>query len=154
MNSLNEKLTTRIRFGGWLAGTGVAAGLVAGVLMWQLPDYAFYLNFVATTAFVLAGTGVGLAMRYRAAQKGDVQARRLVSAEFDERSTLLRSRAGYRAWWLSFGLTASLLFWLLAARLGWAFPLQPGVVLALLALCVLAPLAVYLGSFWWESRRG
>jgi hypothetical protein len=153
MDNLTQQIRNRLRLSKILIGVSLVVALCGIALTIYLPDLRFYVSFMTHAGFVFTGLGVGLTLRYRAALRGEVQARRLASAEFDERNRLLQGQAGYRAWWTAFALTALFLFWLVVGSQGWTPELSRNAVIYLAAICLFAPLFVYLGSYTWDSRQ-
>jgi hypothetical protein len=60
---------------------------------------------------LLVGIEIGILVRYRAALKDEQFARRLTVKEQDERTVLIRARAGNRAYWVSAALIYIGLMW-------------------------------------------
>jgi hypothetical protein len=110
-------------------------------------------NFCILTGLgiLLGGVGIGFVVRYRPALKDTQSARRLNAEERDERTMLIRARAGNRAYWVSAALIYIGLMWV---SFSWAdLPLLGGDALwYYLAACVVIPFGVYIASILLDER--
>jgi len=100
----------------------------------------------------MAGAGIGYLVRYRAAAADERAARRLSAEERDERTVMIRTRAGNRAYWASAGLVYAGLMWASFSANGSLPPLEGDTVWYYLAVATLVPLAVYIGSMLVDER--
>ena len=92
-------------------------------------------------------------MRYRAALKDEQSARRLNVEERDERTVLIRARAGNRAYWVSAALIYIGLMWASFAANGGLPPLTGNTLWFFLAAAVLFPFGVYVASILFDQRN-
>ncbi len=152
MDKRTNWIAGRVRLGWLFLGGGALVGL-AGV--WLELQAAGPSNFRLLTGLgiLLLGIGVGYLVRYRAALKDSAAARRLVAEERDERSELIRARAGNRAYWVSAGLVYLGLLWASFAANGRLPALDGDVLWAFLAACALLPFGVYLASVLSDERN-
>ena len=97
--------------------------------------------------------GFGSLIRYGAALKNEGSARRLVVEEADERTVLIRARAGNRAYWASAAFIYIGLMWASFAANGELPALAGNVLWFFLAAAVLVPFGVYIVSFLIDSHN-
>lgn len=74
-------------------------------------------------------------------------------AELDERTVLIRTRAGNRAYWLSAGLVYIGLMWTSLAAHGHLPDLSGDVLWFYLVFCVIVPFDVYITSILVDQRN-
>jgi hypothetical protein len=113
----------------------------------------FNFRIITGLGILLVGVGVGYLVRYLHALKDEQSARRLTAEERDERTVLIRARAGYRAYIVSAALVYIGLMWTSFAISG-SLPALAGDTLWLfLAACVLIPFWVYIGSILNDQKK-
>jgi hypothetical protein len=78
----------------------------------------FDSRIISGLGILLLGVALSSFLRYDWARRNPQAAARLVSEERDERTQLMRGRAGSRAYWLSAGLAYAGLMWLSFASNG------------------------------------
>ena len=153
MDKHTNWIAARIRLG-WVF-------LVAGVLVASLgifSEMAFYYltyNFRIITGLgiLLIGIGVGYLVRYRAALKDELAARRLTAEERDERTVMIRSRAGNRAYIVCALLVYLGLMWSSFASSGSLPALTGDALWFFLAACLLIPFGFYVASILVDQRK-
>lgn len=146
-------IAARLRLGWTLVIAGAlvgAAGVLSEVNFSELVPYNFRL--LTGLGILLLGAGIGALLRYWAAQKDAAAARRLSVEEGDERTALLRLRAGDRAYWASAVLVYAGLLWASFAELGDLPALSGDTLWGFLALCVVLPFGVYVGSLLLDEK--
>jgi hypothetical protein len=97
--------------------------------------------------------GVGYLVRYGTALKDEQSARRLSVEEQDERTVLIRARAGNKAYWVSAALIYLGLMWASFASNGWLPQLAGNALWFFLAAGVLIPFGVYIISILNDQRN-
>ncbi len=152
MNNQSNWIATRVRLGWALLAVGV---VLAGMGVWLEFQYLYVANsfrILTGLGILLAGVGIGFLVRYRPALKDSLSARRLNAEERDERSVLIRARAGNRAYWVSAALIYIGLMWV---SFSWANlpPLDGDALWYFLAACVLIPFGVYIASILIDERN-
>lgn len=143
MDNRKQWIATRMRIGGLLLAAGLLvalAGIVAEILF-EFPSDNY--RIITGLGILMIGIGVGYLVRYGAALKNEESARQLSAEERDERTVLIRARAGNRAYWVSAAVIYGGLMWTSFAING-ALPALSGDVLwTFLATAVLVPFGVY-----------
>lgn len=152
MNNQSKWISTRVRLGWALLAIGV---VLAGMGVWLEFQYLYVENsfrILTGLGILLAGVGTGFLVRYRPALKDSLSARRLNAEERDERTVLIRARAGNRAYWVSAVLIYIGLMWV---SFSWADLPQLGgdALWYYLAACVLVPFGVYIASILVDERK-
>lgn len=152
MTEQTQWLRMRARLG-WLL---LAAGLVllAGSLVASraYPDTTINLRIVGGLGILVGGLGLGYAVRYGGALRDEAAARRVIVEDRDERSVLIRQRAGSRAYLASAVLVFGGLMWSSYAANGQLPQLEGDGLWNYLAAATVVPLAVYLGSVILDER--
>jgi hypothetical protein len=146
-------LRTRVRAGWLLLSCGVLVFAASLVLARANPDFPWNLRILGGVGLVIGGLGVGLLVRYRPAISNEEVARRIVVEERDERGVMIRQRAGQRAYWVSAILVYVGLMWASFASNGDLPALEGDGLWNYLAVALLVPLFVYLGSVIVDERR-
>jgi hypothetical protein len=139
---------------GWLflvAGAFVALVGIFTELQYGYLPYNF--RIITGLGILLAGIGVGHLVRYKAALKDEQSARRLTVEERDERTVLIRARAGNRAYWVSATLIYIGLMWASFAANGSLPALTGNTLWFFLAVGVLIPFGVYITSVLVDQRN-
>lgn len=152
MNSQTKWISTRVRLGWVFVAVGV---LLAGMGAWLEFQYLYVENsfrILTGLGILLAGVGIGFLVRYRPALKDSLSARRLNAEERDERTVLIRARAGNRAYWVSAALIYIGLMWVSFAW-GGLPDLGSDALWYYLAACVLIPFGVYIASILVDERK-
>jgi hypothetical protein len=116
-------------------------------------DLSFNTRIVTGVGIFLIGLGVANLVRYGLTRGDDQAARRLVVEERDERTQLLRARAGQRAYYISAALTYILLMWVSFADNGSLPALSNDALWLALAAMFLLPVGVYLVSIVIDQRN-
>ncbi len=150
----NQKWIMQKVIWGW---TLLAAGIVAFVIGALLPAIARGLTFntriISGVGILLIGLGIAQLVKYRAASRDRVAARRQAAQERDERMIAIRTRAGNRAFWASIALTYGALMWLSFAG-GGALPSPSADALWFyLSAAVVLPLAIYVASVIYDNAH-
>ncbi len=152
MNEQTGWLRLRARLG-WLLLAGglvlLGGSLVAGRAN---PNATFDFRIVGGLGIFVAGLGLAFAVRYGVALRDEASARRVMVEERDERSVLIRQRAGSRAYWASAVLVFCGLMWSSFAANGQLPQLEGDGLWNYLAVATIVPLAVYLGSVVLDER--
>jgi len=152
MDSQSKWIATRVRLGWALLAVGV---VLAGAGVWLEFQYLYVANsfrILTGLGILLGGIGIGFVVRYRPALKDTLSARRLNAEERDERTVMIRARAGNRAYWVSAALIYIGLMWV---SFSWADlpPLGGDALWYYLAACVLLPFGVYIASILIDERN-
>jgi len=97
-------------------------------------------------------SGVGLLVRFRAGLKDEASARRIMANVRDERTVMIRMRAGNRAFWMSSVLVYAGLMWTSYAAKSELPVLSQDALWDFLAAAVAVPFAVYIGTMLIDER--
>jgi hypothetical protein len=153
MQRRKQFFLAKIRLG-WMflvAGIIVAAfGIFIGREFAYLP---YNFGIITALGLLMMGIGVNFLVRYRAVMKDEESARRLIAEERDERTVLIRARAGNRAYWVSTGLVYAGLMWASFAANGSLPSLSGDTLWYFLAFALLIPFGVYAGSILVDQRN-
>jgi hypothetical protein len=152
MNNYRDWINRQMRLG-WIF---VAAGLLVGVFGIVLPrltgEPGFNTRIITGLGILLLGVGAAYLLKYGAVRRDQQAAKRLASEERDERTQMIRARAGNRAYWLSAAMSYAGLMWLSFAANGSLPAPSPDALWFFLAAVVLLPFGVYAGSIVYEQR--
>jgi hypothetical protein len=113
---------------------------------------SYNMRIITGLGIALTGVGIGFLLRYRAAATDPDAARRIVSEELDERTVLIRARAGNRAYWTSAAIVYAGLMWASNAANGGLPPLTGDALWWFLAAAFLLPFGVYVASILVDQR--
>ena len=146
-------LRTRVRAGWLLVACGIVVFAASLLLARANPDFPWNLRIMGGVGIVTGGLGAGLILRYRPAVSNEEVARRLIVEERDERAVFIRQRAGKRAYWMSALLVYGGLMWTSFASNGDLPTLEGDRLWNYLAVALLVPFFVYVGSVVLDERR-
>ena len=128
---------------------------VVGLLLQVLgADQPFDPRLVSGLGVLLLGVGIGRLVQYMTLRRDPGAVRRIRIEAQDERTTLMRMRAGSRAHLVSELLTFALLMWVSFASHGQLSALSKDELWFALAAVVVVPMLVFVGSMVYEARRG
>lgn len=153
MNNRKKWILNKIKLGWIFLAAGVlcgAAGIILGRIYANLP---YNFGILTGLGIFLAGIGINNLVVYRKALKNEQVAMQLSVAEQDERTVLIRSRAGNRAFWVSTALAYTGLMWESFAANGNLPALLGDTLWYFLAAVVLIPFGVYAGSILIDQRK-
>jgi hypothetical protein len=148
MDNRMKWVSAKIRTG-WIF---LAAGVFVAVLGRFIEHQYSYLPY-NLRIILLTGIGVGYLVRYWAALKDEQSAKRLTVEERDERTVLIRARAGNRAYWVSTVLIYTGLMWASFAANGGLPDLSGDVLWYFLAAGVLVPFGAYIVSILVDQQN-
>lgn len=152
MSNSTRWIANRMRLG-WIALLAgfliVSLGILMEIGFSNLP---YNLRIVTGLGILLLGAGAGTLLRYRAALKDAQAARRLTAEQRDERTLMIRTRAGSRAYYASAVLVYLGLMWASFALNGDLPPLAGDTLWFFLAACVILPFGVYVASILIDQR--
>jgi hypothetical protein len=127
---------------------------IAGILLPRLAgDLPFNERIITGLGILLSGIGIANLVRYGAVRRDPQAARRLAGEERDERTQLLRARAGNRAYWVSAPLAYALLMWVSFAESGSLPYPSPDLLWYMLAALVVVPFGVYALSLMYDQQH-
>jgi len=153
MDNRTSWIATRVTLGWIFLVAGVLVAFV-GILSEINFSYApFNFRLITGLGILLIGIGVGFLVRYRSALKDEQSARRLTVEERDERTVMIRDRAGNRAYIVSTSLIYTGLMWTSFASSGSLPALAGDVLWFFLAVCVVIPFGVYVGSILIDQQN-
>lgn len=153
MDNRTKWISTRVRLGWMFLAVGAFVSGVGIFIELQHAYLPYNFRIITGLGILLIGIGIGYLLRYRAALKDEQSARRLTVEERDERTVLIRARAGNRAYWISTALFYIGLMWASFAANG-SLPALTGNALWLyLAAGVLIPFGVYITSILVDQRN-
>lgn len=139
---------------GWLLVAAGALVITVGIFTeLQFANATYNFRIITGLGIVLVGSGIGYLVRYRLALKNEQAAKRLAIEEQDERTVLINSRAGRRAYWVSAALAYIGLLWASFAANGSLPPLSGNTLWYFMAACVLVPFGVYMTSILVDQRH-
>jgi uncharacterized protein YjeT (DUF2065 family) len=152
MDSRTNWIATRVNLGWAFLTAGVLTGVAGVVARQAFTGSPYNLRIITGLGILLAGVGVAYLVRYRAALRDEQSARRIAAEERDERTLLIRARAGNRAYWASAALVYTGLMWASFAATGGLPPLSGDTLWYFLAASVLIPFGVYVASVLLDER--
>ncbi|NLT72593.1 MAG: hypothetical protein GXX94_00155 [Chloroflexi bacterium] len=153
MSSGRRWFARQLRLGWWLSVGGVAL-VLAGIGLDRLAaKLSFDPRIVAGLGILLLGLGLSFLLRAWVLRHEEQAARTLLAEERDERSRMLRERAGSRAYGVSALLSWGGLMWASFAHIGYLPALSDDAHWNLLAGLVIVPFLVYLVSFVADQQR-
>jgi len=152
MNNQNW-IDQKIRVGRALVAAGIVLSVAGALLQWFPGDLSFNPRIVTGLGILLAGIGVGNLVKYGAARRDPQGAGRQLRAGNDERSRMLRGRAGNLAFIVSTVMTYALLMWLSFASSGSLPEPTLDTLWYGLAAAVIVPFIVYSGSIVVDERK-
>jgi len=153
MDNRTKWIKTRINIGWMLLAVGVLVGVAGVITELQTANQPYNFRIVTALGILFIGMGIGNLIRYGAALRNEKSARRLIVEEADERTVLIRTRAGNRAYWVSSVFIYIGLMWASFAANGDLPALAGNVLWFFLAAGVLVPFGVYLVSFMIDTRN-
>ena len=145
-------IAVRVQLGWALLFAGVVFGVGGVALGWMNSGSPYNYRIITGVGIMLAGVGVGYLLRYRAALRDDHVASRVRAEERDERTVLIRTRAGNRAFWVSNAFVYVALMWSSFASNGGLPPLDGDTLWNYLAAGVVIPFGVYVVSMLADER--
>ena len=153
MASRTNWIMSKIRLGWIFLAVGVVIALVGVLFEMVYAEMVYNYRIITGLGILFIGIGIGYVVRYRSALKDEQSARRLSVEERDERTVLIRVRAGNRAYWVSAALIYIGLMWASFAANGDLPDLAGDTLWFFLAGCVLIPFGVYVASLLVDERN-
>jgi len=153
MDSRTNWILSKFRLGWIFLAVGVVIALVGVLFETRFSDLAYNYRIITGLGILFIGIGIGYVVRYRSALKDEQSARRLSVEERDERTVMMRARAGNRAYWVSAALIYIGLMWASFAANGDLPDLAGNTLWFFLAGCVLIPFGVYVASLLVDERN-
>lgn len=153
MENRNQWVKSKVRTGWILLAIGLVV-IVAGIIAErQFTSSPYNLRILTGVGIVFAGLGIANLVRYAVLLRDGQSARRIKADEQDERNTLIRLRAGNRAYLVSAALIYAGLMWASFASNGDLPDLSGDVLWFFLAACVVLPFGVYAVSMIQDQKR-
>jgi hypothetical protein len=153
MDNRTSWIVARVTLGWIFLVAGVLVGSL-GILMEISYSYVpFDFRLITGLGILLAGIGVGFLIRYRAALKDEQNLRRLTAEERDERTVMIRNRAGNKAYIVSAIMIYSGLMWTSFAANGSLPALAGDALWIFLAASVVVPFGVYVASILLDQKN-
>ena len=153
MDNRTKWISTRIHMGRVFLAVGAFVAVMGIFIELQYSSLPYNFRIITGLGILLAGIGIGYLVRYRAALKDEQFARRLTVEERDERTVLIRARAGNRAYWVSTALIYIGLMWASFAVNGGLPDLSGDTLWYFLAAGVVIPFGVYIASILVDQRN-
>jgi hypothetical protein len=153
MNNRTKWISSKIRMGWMFLATGIIVAIMGIFAELQFAYLPYNFRIITGLGILSGGIGVGYLVRYRAALKDEQSAMRLTVEERDERTVLIRTRAGNRAYWVSTALIYLGLMWVSFAANGSLPALTGNTLWFFLAAGVLIPFGVYITSILVDQRN-
>lgn len=152
MNNTKNWIEKRLKFGWIMLFIGAIICFVGITSELKITNRPFDFRIITGLGVLFVGIGIGQIVRYRAATKDGVTAKRIAIEERDERSVLIRAKAGNRAYWVAMGLIYILLMWISFASNGRLVYPDENILWYFLALALVLPFGVYLISIIHDER--
>jgi hypothetical protein len=152
MTDRTKWIVARVRPGWAFLAVGVLVGIAGVVIGAANAGSPVNFRIITGLGILSIGVGAGYLVRYRAALKDAESARRLMTEARDERTVMIRARAGSRAFWTSATLVYVGLMWSSFAANGGLPPLDGDTLWYFLATAVVVPFAIYVGSILVDER--
>jgi len=153
MNNRTKWISSKIRMGWMFLATGIIVAIMGIFAELQFAYLPYNFRIITGLGILVGGIGVGYLVRYRGALKDEQSAMRLTVEERDERTVLIRTRAGNRAYWVSTALIYLGLMWVSFAANGSLPALTGNTLWFFLAAGVLIPFGVYITSILVDQRN-
>ncbi len=153
MNKSIKWINRQVRLGWLFLAGGLVVGGIGIYLERTLANPTFNPRIITAIGILLVGIAVSILVRYMAGQRSPQAAARLTSEVKDERSQLMRARAGNRAYWFSAALTYALLMWVSFASNGSLPALTGDTLWFCLAGVVVLPFGVYAASMLYDEKH-
>lgn len=128
----------------------VAAGLLLPLLV-LVDTLSFNPKLIPAAGVVLLGIGIANLVQYASIRLDPQTARQMLIDTRDERSRLIRARAGNRAFWVSIVMTYIVLLWVSLSNSGNIPTLSNDGLTFLLVATVIAPMLVYTVGIFYEQ---
>jgi hypothetical protein len=128
----------------------VAAGLLLPLLV-PVDTLSFNPRLIPAAGVVLLGVGISFLVQYASIRLDPQTARQMLIDSRDERSRLLRARAGNRAFWVSIVMTYIVLLWVSLSNSGNIPVLSTDGLTFLLVASVIAPMLIYAAGLVYEQ---
>jgi len=152
MDNRTKWISTRIRQGWMFLVAGVLVALFGIIAELRYSDSPYNLRIITAIGILLLGIGVAYLIRYPVALKDEQTARRLAVEERDERTVLIRIRAGNRAYWVSAVFFYVGLMWASFAANGSLPDLSGDTLWYFLAAGVVIPFGIYIANILFDQR--
>lgn len=153
MNNKKRWIITKIRMG-WVFMTAgvfvVGTGVYAEIQFAYLP---YNMRIITGLGILLLGIGIGYLVRYKTALKNEQSTIRVTAEEKDERTMLIRARAGNKAYWVSAAIFYIGLMWASFASNGSLPELTGDAIWYFFSAGVLIPFGVYVVSDLIDQRN-
>ncbi len=153
MNNQTKWISNRIQIGRITLAVGVIVAILGIIAESRFSDLSFNFRIITGLGILIIGIGVSILIRYGAAVKDEQSARRLNVEERDERTVLIRTRAGNKAYWVSAALIYIGLMWESSASFSNLPVLAGDTLWFFLAASTLIPFGVYIISFLMDQRN-
>ncbi len=111
MRNHDKWIQGKIRSGWLYLVAGIVLSLAGILIGLRSSPGAFDPRIITGLGILLIGVGIAVLVRYIAVKKDASSTGRLLAEEPDERNTLIRTRAGNRAYWVSVAFIYSGLMW-------------------------------------------
>jgi hypothetical protein len=144
---------SKLFWGVALIATGlilVVAGLLLPLLV-PVDTLSFNPRLIPAAGVVLLGVGIASLVQYASIRLDPQTARQMMIESRDERSRLIRARAGNRAFWVSIIMTYIVLLWVSLSVSGNIPALSNDGLTFLLVASVITPMIVYAVGLLYEQ---
>lgn len=153
MDNKKKWIATRVQLGWLTLAAGVVVAVLGIVIGQKFAALPYNFRIITGLGILLVGVGLAAIVRYGAALKDERAALRLTVDAKDERTTLIRARAGGRAFWVSTGLVYTGLMWSSFSANGGLPDLAGDTLWYFLAASFIIPFAVYIISMIRDESR-
>jgi len=153
MNNKTKWMKRKLHTGWTLVIAGILTSIVGIIVELQNTDQPYNYPIIIGLGILLARYGMGNLVLHRAALKNDQITGRMTVEDRDERTLLIRARAGNKAYWVSGILIYIGLMWTSFAANGSLPNLSGDVLWFFLAACTLVPFGIYIISILIDERN-
>ncbi len=153
MNDNQKWIDQKVTLGWVLLALGILAIVIGALIPLLTHDLGFNTRIIGGAGILLIALGIVQLVKYRAASRDRVVAKRITAQERDERMILIRRKAGNRAFWVSLPLTYIALMWLSFAGGGSLPDPSLDTLWYYFAAAVVVPLVVYIGSIIYDNAH-
>jgi hypothetical protein len=151
--SLSKRMANRYRTGWAILLSGCLAGAIGVLIQQQFGSETANYRIITGLGIVTIGVGIAKLVTWRRAMKNEAEARRLEAELSDERTVMIRSLAGNRAYWVSAVIIYAGLLWTSFESSNNLPALGGDALWYFLAAAVVIPAAVYIISMMVDERK-
>lgn len=152
MNNRMDYMKKHLRMGWGFMIVGMVL-IIAGLVLQFFSTLPFNVRIISGLGICIVGVGIAEILRYLSYRKEPQSAARLINEDLDERSRMIRMKAGNRAFWVSLALTYAALMWLSFAGNGSLPTPDPDTLWFYMAAAVMIPFIIYIVSIVYDRIK-